>query len=67
MGLNTRPKEGRWGRVKSTFANRFLWMTKNYNAGLIFFRYIWVEMPRKTNGLFDVLILLFLAAYCGQL
>ena len=31
------------------------------------FSYIWVKMPRKNNGLFDVLNLLFLAAYCGQL
>ena len=29
--------------------------------------YIWVKMPRKNNGLFDVLNLIFLAAYCCQL
>ena len=28
---------------------------------------IWVKIPRKNNGLFDVLYLSFLAAYCGQL
>ena len=28
--------------------------------------YIWIKMLRKNNGLFDVLNLLFLAAYCGQ-
>ena len=29
--------------------------------------HIWVKMPRKNNGLIDVLNLLCLAAYCGQL
>ena len=29
--------------------------------------HIWVKMPWKNNGLIDVLNLLFLAAYCGQL
>ena len=28
---------------------------------------IWVKMPRKNNGQINVLSLLFLAAYCGQL
>ena len=28
---------------------------------------IWVKMPRKNNGLLDVLNLLFLTDYCGQL
>ena len=29
--------------------------------------HIWAKMSRKNNGLIDVLNLLFLAAYCGQL
>ena len=29
--------------------------------------HIWVKMPRKNNGLFNVINLLFLADYYGQL
>ena len=50
--------------VAATFTFMAIFVTK---ADPNNFFYIWVKMPRKNNGLIDVLNLLFLAAYCGQL